>query len=94
MGIEDWGSYIQTPDGGGYYTNPDDKDSDDAVSDGPVQLPPPNTVKLQWQRRQLQELPTDFGQLTALQTLNLSRTSACAEWRCCCGFWTVELGER
>ena len=43
---------------------------------------------------QLTALPESFVQLTALQTLNLSRASACAEWRCCCGPWTVELGER
>ena len=43
---------------------------------------------------QLTALPESFGQLTALQTLQLSRASACAEWRCCCGPWTVELGER
>ena len=82
MGIDDWGGIDYS------------YDSDDAVSDGPVQLPPPNTVELHWQRRQLQELPTDFDQLTALQRLKLSRASACAEWRCCCGPWTVELGER
>ena len=43
---------------------------------------------------QLTALPESFGQLTALQTLNLSRASACAEWRCCCGLRTIELGER
>ena len=43
---------------------------------------------------QLAALPESFGQLTALETLYLSRASACAEWRCCCGPWTVELGER
>ena len=43
---------------------------------------------------QLRALPESFGQLTALQKLTLSRASACAEWRCCCGPWTVELGER
>ena len=44
---------------------------------------------------QLTALPESIGQLTALQTLKLSRASACAEWRCCCcGFWTVEVGER
>ena len=48
---------------------------------------------LRW-RNQLTALPESFGQLTALQTLRLSRASACAEWRCCSGFWTVELGER
>ena len=82
MGIDDWGSYT--------YTKGDSSDEDE----GPVQLPPPNTVELDWQRRRLQKLPNDFGQLTALQKLNLSRASACSEWRCCCGPWTVELGER
>ena len=43
---------------------------------------------------QLTALPESFGQLTALQGLYLSRASACAEWRCCCGPWTVEVGER
>ena len=43
---------------------------------------------------QLTALPESFGQLTALRELKLSRASACAEWRCCSGFWTVELGER
>ena len=43
---------------------------------------------------QLTALPASFGQLTALQKLDLSRASACAEWRCCCGPWTVELGGR
>ena len=43
---------------------------------------------------QLTALPDSFGQLTALQELDLSRASACAEWRCCCGPWTVEVGER
>ena len=43
---------------------------------------------------QLTALPESFGQLTALKELKLSRASACAEWRCCCGPWTVELGER
>ena len=42
----------------------------------------------------LTALPESFGQLTALRELKLSRASACAEWRCCSGFWTVELGER
>ena len=42
---------------------------------------------------QLTALPESFGQLTALQELKLSRASACAEWRCCCGPWTVEVGE-
>ena len=42
----------------------------------------------------LTALPESFGQLTALQTLKLSLASACTEWRCCCGPWTVELGER
>ena len=69
-------------------------DSDDAVSDGPVQLPPPNTVELNWRKRRLEKLPRDFGQLTALQTLDLSRASACAEWCCFCGPCRVELGER
>ena len=31
----------------------------------------------------LTALPESIGQLTALQTLKLSRASACAEWRCC-----------
>ena len=43
---------------------------------------------------QLTALPESIGQLTALQKLWLSRASACAEWRCCCGMWTVELSER
>ncbi len=42
----------------------------------------------------LTALPESIGQLTALKELDLSRASACAEWRCCCGPWTVELGER
>ena len=42
----------------------------------------------------LTALPASIGQLTALEKLELSRASACAEWRCCCGPWTVELGER
>ena len=43
---------------------------------------------------QLTALPESIGQLTALQKLWLSRASACAELRCCCGPWTVEVGER
>ena len=43
---------------------------------------------------QLTTLPESIGKLTALQELNLSRASACAELRCCCGPWTVEVGER
>ena len=43
---------------------------------------------------ELTALPESFGQLTALEVLYMSRASACAEWRCCSGFWTVELGER
>ena len=43
---------------------------------------------------QLTTLPESIGQLTALQELHLSRASACAELRCCCGPWTVEVGER
>ena len=43
---------------------------------------------------QLTALPASLGQLTALQKLLLSLASACTEWRCCCGPWTVELGER
>ena len=47
------------------------------------------------QSDKLKALPESFGQLTTLRTLNLSRASACAEWRCCCcGPWTVELVER
>ena len=46
------------------------------------------------QDNKLTALPESFGQLTALQTLELSRASACAELRCCCGPWTVEEGER
>ena len=46
------------------------------------------------QYNKLTALPESFGQLTALRELKLSRASACAEWRCCCGFWTVELGVR
>ena len=42
----------------------------------------------------LTALPESFGQLTALRKLYLSRASACAEWHCCCGPWTVELGEQ
>ena len=62
---------------------------------GAVELPPPNTVVLDWHNRRLRELPNDFGQLTALETVHLARASACAEWRCCCcGPWGVELGER
>ena len=38
----------------------------------------------------LTALPESFGQLTALQKLKLSRTSACAECRCICGPWTVD----
>ena len=45
-------------------------------------------------RNQLTALPESIGQLTALKELYLSRASACAEWRCCCGPWTVELGDR
>ena len=41
---------------------------------------------------QLTALLDSFGQLAALQNLNLSRASACAECRCICGPWTVELG--
>ena len=36
----------------------------------------------------LTALPESFGQLTALQTLKLSRASACAEWRC--RLWSVD----
>ena len=43
---------------------------------------------------QLTALPESFGQLTALQKLHLSRASAFAWWRCICGPWTIELGER
>ena len=43
---------------------------------------------------QLTTLPESIGKLTALQKLMLSRASACAELRCCCGPWTVEVGER
>ena len=43
---------------------------------------------------ELTALPESFGQLTTLQTLFLSRASACAECRCICGPWTVEQGER
>ena len=39
-------------------------------------------------------LPESFGQLTALKEVELSRASACTEWRRCCGSLTVELGER
>ena len=42
----------------------------------------------------LTALPESFGQLTALQTLDLSRASAFAWYRCSFGPWTVELGER
>ena len=42
----------------------------------------------------LTALPESFGQLTALETLELSRASACAGWRCCCGPLAVELGEQ
>ena len=42
----------------------------------------------------LTALPESFGQLTALEKLDLSRASACAGWRGCCGPWTVALGER
>ncbi len=45
-------------------------------------------------QNELKELPESIGQLTALQELDLSRASACAGWRCCCGPWTVELVER
>ena len=46
------------------------------------------------QDNQLTALPESFGQLTALETLWLSRASVCAEWRCCCGPWTVEVRVR
>ena len=46
------------------------------------------------QKNKLTALPESFGQLTALQTVYLSRASACAELRCCCGPLTVEVGER
>ena len=87
MGIDDWG-------GIGDYIDDYLNSSSSSEDAGAVQLPPPNTVELDWQRRRLQKLPNDFGQLTALQKLNLSRASACAEWRCCCGLRTIELGER
>ena len=51
-----------------------------------------HSARRSWNK--LTALPESFGQLTALQHLRLSRASACAEWRCCCGPWTVELGER
>ena len=51
-------------------------------------------LQLDWSHRGLTKLPENIGQQTALQKLNLSRASACAELRCCCGPWTVEVGER
>ena len=43
----------------------------------------------------LTALPESFGQLTALQRLDLSRASACAEWRfAVADRRTVALGER
>ena len=46
------------------------------------------------QENELTALPESFGQLAALKKLFLSRASVCAEWRCCCGPWRVEVGER
>ncbi len=46
-------------------------------------------------KNQLTALPESFGQLTALQSLELSRASACAEWRfAVADRRTVEVGER
>ena len=54
---------------------------------------PPRAFRYQ---NQLTKLPESnrFGQLTALQQLDLYRASAFAELRCCCGPWAAKVGER
>ena len=52
---------------------------------------PPRALRY---HNQLTALPESFGQLAALQKLDLSRASAGAESHCNSLPWTVEQGER